>query len=429
VVVRIINRGQKLEPNKMIAISLIQRMLWVCQYPGFSKNLIGPYDNVGVIQGRIPGSAACQVFYPASTARGAKTMPYFRARAIPGLAQYSRMDPDLFQFLSMKPHPCHVDAAIVAGEEFPVVVFSHGLGGCLEMYTDICQQVASSGMIVVALEHEDGSGCFAETADGEEIRYKSPSSEPYSRSKVVNFRKGFMDHRAREVIKTVEFVLGGWKDKTILLDDLSSNGAYETTTDIWKQVLAKVDTQKGVALFGHSFGGASMVYTIQQDGQPERNLMDVVNSVTMLDPWAFSLDKKRIELGSQSSVPFCSILSESWLTNAETEEILKLHVNNPENLYYMPRSTHASFSDSPWWLPRVITRKFGLRGQNEARHETIAASAKGCINHMKASIRSYQEGTKNEIAKDTSDLTPLLQFPYGTTKLKLPTHNSVAHKT
>ncbi|CAJ1965255.1 unnamed protein product [Cylindrotheca closterium] len=402
----------------MVATSLIQRLLWVCQYPGFSKSLLGPYENVGVIQGRIPSSAACQVFYPAAAdSTSNKSLPYFRPRAVQGLAEYSGMDPNLFQFLSWKRHPCQVHAPPAVGE-FPVVLFSHGLGGCLEMYTDICQQVASSGMIVVALEHEDGSGCFAETADGQEIRYKSPSSkEPYSRNKVVNFRKDFLEHRAREVTRTMEFFLGGWKDEKNL--DMSSNGVYETTTDVWKQVLEKVDTKKGVALFGHSFGGASMVYTMQREGQDQTKVLDGVNSVTMLDPWAFALDKKLIEKGSQSSVPYLSVLSEGWVTNPETEQVLELHVDNPDNLYYMPHSRHASFSDSPWWLPRVITRRFGLRGKKEARHETIAASAKACINHMKASIKCYQKGG-SITEMDTSGLAPLLPFPYSTTELKLP---------
>lgn len=399
----------------MVATALVQRLLWVFQYPRFSKSLIGPYDNVGVVQGRIPDSAACQVFYPASKPTSNQFLPYFRKRAIPALAEYSNMDPSLLQFLSMKRHPCHVHAPIVDAE-FPVVLFSHGLGGCLEMYTDICQQVASSGMIVVALEHEDGSGCFAETADGKEIRYESPSSEPYSRRKVVNFRKDFLEHRAGEVTKTMEFFLGGWEDKHNL--DMSSNGVYETSTEAWKKVLEKVDQQKGVALFGHSFGAASMLYSMQRDGQLETKFMNVVNSLTMLDPWAFALDEKLIEKGSQSTVPFLSILSEGWVTNSETEQVLELHVENPDDLCYMPRSVHASFSDSPWWLPRIISRRFGLRGQNEARHETIEASAKACIDHMNASIKCYHQDTK--VVEKGSDLALLLPFPYSTTELNLP---------
>lgn len=41
---------------------------------------------------------------------------------------------------------------------FPVVVFSHGLGGSRTMYSTVCGDLASHGLVVVALEHRDGSG-------------------------------------------------------------------------------------------------------------------------------------------------------------------------------------------------------------------------------------------------------------------------------
>lgn len=62
----------------------------------------------------------------------------------------------------MKPFPAlwHSPIAIATKtqpSQFPVVIFSHGLGGTRFSYSSICAEIASNGFFVVALEHRDQS--------------------------------------------------------------------------------------------------------------------------------------------------------------------------------------------------------------------------------------------------------------------------------
>ena len=44
---------------------------------------------------------------------------------------------------------------------FPVIVFSHGLGGMRTTYSTICCDLASHGYVIASVEHKDQSACLA----------------------------------------------------------------------------------------------------------------------------------------------------------------------------------------------------------------------------------------------------------------------------
>ena len=65
------------------------------------------------------------------------------------------------QFLYMTRIPVHRNAALLPAPtesgRWPVVVFSHGLGGSRNAYSHICGSLASHGIVVMAADHRDSS--------------------------------------------------------------------------------------------------------------------------------------------------------------------------------------------------------------------------------------------------------------------------------
>ena len=353
----------------MISSSL-KNLLHVLRYPALpmQTDLVGEF-RVGAIQTRIPGATACQIHYPTLESSSSIDAPYFRPEAAKGLADYTRQSPALMEFLSMRKHPCYMGALPIPGRQFPVVVFSHGLGGCMEMYTELCQQIASMGYWVIALEHEDGSGAYAYDAETDTpILYKRPDDTPYSRNKVLSFRAPFLEQRVEEITSVVNFVM-------------SDNHSTDDNNDATKtqQVWQAADKTSGIHLLGHSFGGASMVLASQSEKLISRHS---INSVGLLDCWAFSLSDSVLDRGC-GSFPTLSILSEAWLSNPETAQVEQLLQNTPNlSSFYCPDSMHTSFSDAANWLPRVVARSMYMRAPREKRHATIRTVAKACVQHM-----------------------------------------------
>ena len=421
----------------MLVTSLLKNVLWLLRYPSFVKEYIGPYQHVGIIQTRlyddsgdghpINPTVQCQIHYPAATKNKKRRQvgfhPYFRPEAVIGLADYSRQPTKLLEFLSMKQHPCLINLTPYGSydenntsqkKKFPVIIFSHGLGGCYEMYTELCSQLSSCGYVVIAVEHEDGSGLYAQDVKTKQpIYYKRPDDTPYSRQKAINFRKPFFEQRVQELTNLItKFKKSG---TTTVVGSKIYDDEDDKTANVLKQVLncidlSSSDTNGGISLVGHSFGGATMVKAIQDEsfqnacGGIQGN-GGKISSLCLLDCWAFSLDDDTINKGCLD-VPTLNIISENWATtNTEVyklKEMLlnsKLDINNGRS-FYIPNSVHSSFSDACNWLPNLVNRKVSYtQGLKEKKHETISIAAKACIQHI-------QQKQKSKESLDVDGLVP-----------------------
>lgn len=129
------------------------------------------------------------------------------------------------------------------------------------------------------------------------------------------------------------------------------------------------------------------------------SLMLQPQSITMLDPWAFSLEDHVLDLGldtRQGAMPVLCVISEAWTSphHSETQQIVQclrstlkrqseqqqgtptIPTTSAVHSYYAKNSVHQSFSDAEAWFPSWVARRVYNRGRKEERHATVRAVAK-----------------------------------------------------
>ncbi|KAK3300856.1 platelet-activating factor acetylhydrolase, isoform II-domain-containing protein [Chaetomium fimeti] len=290
--------------------------------------------------------------------------------------------------------------------QFPVVIFSHGLGGSRTLYSSICGELASFGLVVVAVEHRDGSGARTfvnktgkrENLDSQdvdksggppknekksrrhrkkrntEIRpyYKidylvpkdnAQDTSPHNPDGVDKELRGAQIEMRLAEIEEAFYVLGlvnnGSGDK-VRRDNLREVGHIGSSSIglrgiDWRDWEGRLDLES-VTMMGHSFGGATTVQALRSD-----KLAWITQGI-LLDPWGPATP----ECTEQKSVhkPVISIGSEAFMHWAENFDCIEQVCNEAraaDTLSWMTTirgSTHLSQTDFavlyPNWMSLLM---------------------------------------------------------------------------
>eukprot|EP00618_Florenciella_parvula_P024530 CAMPEP_0119478178 /NCGR_PEP_ID=MMETSP1344-20130328/8034_1 /TAXON_ID=236787 /ORGANISM="Florenciella parvula, Strain CCMP2471" /LENGTH=384 /DNA_ID=CAMNT_0007512329 /DNA_START=186 /DNA_END=1337 /DNA_ORIENTATION=+ len=144
---------------------------------------------------------------------------------------------------------------------WPVVLFTHGLGGSATTYSSTCAELASRGAVVVAVEHKDGSAVLSTT---EHCQLGSALEKvPYDRSKsTFDDRNAQLQQRCEELRSVMRaltrFTAGGAKRGQMRGAYASEDVLKEAQRPMYDGVLANLHLDPAnTLLVGHSFGGAA----------------------------------------------------------------------------------------------------------------------------------------------------------------------------
>lgn len=143
--------------------------------------------------------------------------------------------------ISAKPYakPIQVDGG------FPIVVYSHGMGGHSTVYTYQSMMLASNGNVVLQINHADGSAPVVERKDGDLLHLDFSLHDVWAageEEEYTNRRRDQTDHRVVEMLASV-----------FALQNLNHRDIPETKGVSFVNKL-KISE---IHLMGHSFGGAT----------------------------------------------------------------------------------------------------------------------------------------------------------------------------
>ncbi|KAK5144409.1 hypothetical protein LTR04_001571 [Oleoguttula sp. CCFEE 6159] len=316
--------------------------------------------------------------------------------------------PQLLYYMTI---PAHRNAKLLtpstSTKRWPVVVFSHGLGGGRNTYSHICGSLASHGMVVVAPDHRDGSSPIQYVRATDHFKARTVDYRNYSHQASQEVYEG-RDDQLR--IRTWELGLAHAAllkiDAGDNVNNLDPNSTHHSKKESDRnEVLSMfahsldVHTPGHITWAGHSFGAATTVQFTKsvfwshnaKDSPPKSykplftaspssviaQQITASSPVALLDLWCLPLRSPSTSWLWSKPMPsyapsgpggsvILGVLSEAffkWSGNLrDTQRALSPPSSSPNfpapHLFYPATSAHLSQSDFGILFPWVTKRVF-----------------------------------------------------------------------
>ncbi|RHY26032.1 hypothetical protein DYB32_007922 [Aphanomyces invadans] len=285
------------------------------------------HPHVGCVSMRLRG-VDCRIFYPTNAKDVGKALPYLhhgKHLAI-GLHTFIKLPAWFFASLSNGTLWARGDVPLAkATNGWPVMIFSHGMGGSLEMYSSITQYVASEGFVVIVVNHDDGSASVSRNVD--EITYSYYQRPPQS-------------------------ALDDWVGEGYFIRNKQVHARVRHVRAVLDALVDLQTDEGGLFYEGLNLDHVAAAATDRQDRAKRDSRIKVVVG---LDMWLEPIDADVVAEGVPD-VAVCSIISQHWMdewdSHFEQLKTMARRCRHPSSAFFaLAQTRHNNFCDLALFSP------------------------------------------------------------------------------
>ena len=236
------------------------------------------------------------------------------------------------------------EAVAPAEGPHPVVMYSHGWGGFRSIQSDLAEDLASHGYVVVAPDHTYGA-LATRFPDGEVVGIEPsalPEPEDVSEQEYDRAARLLEQTYAKDLLAALE-VVGAPNDPRLHAEPVVAGVVRALDLDLTRIVMT-----------GHSTGGGAATWACHE-------LAGRCVGVVGFDPWLAPVPEDYLTAGS--AVPYVALRSEEWLT-LPNDDIVAAYLDRssaPTWRLAIPGSNHRDFTLMGFLSP--LAKTLGLSGE------------------------------------------------------------------
>jgi len=273
-----------------------------------------------------------QVWYPTDEVTGVP-VPYldFAQQRLKPISEQVELPPFMIKHIQDVNSNSYMDASLKSTTKpYPLVIFSHGLGGMRMQNTIQMEELASRGFIALAMDHPFDANITLFN-DGSSADYRSAIEGEVTTEVFWDIRLPQINTRVADV----SFVLDYIKD---------IQGGDDS---FWNMI----DLER-VGIMGHSFGGGTAIVASSRDTR--------LDACIALDGWLVPIEQSIIKNGL--NIPFLFMGQTYWPNPVNYENLdtlIAASTASAEKLI-LDGTKHFDYSDTPQF--NSASSKFGISG-------------------------------------------------------------------